>query len=126
MDKLSVIIPSYRDPLLLKTIQSLLDNSTLGGELEIIAVMDGYWQPIIDDKRVKVVHLGRNRGMRGAINAGVSVSRGEFIMRTDEHCMFGNGYDRILTDSLSGQLDHDRQALFLGPCEVGSDGKEPD
>src|SRR5512140_2767356 len=101
MIKLSVVIPSWKKPLLHKTIDSLLENSELGDQLEIIAVLDGYWPatPIKDDPRVRVVHLGKNRGMRGAINAGVLVSRGEFIMRTDEHCSFAKGYDRILTET---------------------------
>src|SRR3990167_6870117 len=99
--RLSCIIPSYKDPLLHKTIDSLLNNSELGNDLEIIVVLDGVWpsQAIKDDDRIRVVHLGKNRGMRDAINAGVSVSRGEFIMRTDEHCMYAKGFDRILTDT---------------------------
>jgi GT2 family glycosyltransferase len=94
---LSVVIPSYKDPLLVKTIDSLLVNSE--GEIEIIAVLDGYWPgfQLIQDPRVRYIHLGRNRGMREAINAGVRVSRGEFLMRADEHQMFGQGYDVILT-----------------------------
>jgi glycosyltransferase involved in cell wall biosynthesis len=99
--RLSVVIPSYRDPLLHRTIDSLLDQSEFGADLEIIAVLDGYWPetPLRADPRLRVVHLGKNRGMRGAINAGVSVARGKFLMRTDEHCLFGPGYDRILTES---------------------------
>jgi glycosyltransferase involved in cell wall biosynthesis len=99
--KLSVVIPDYKDPLLFKTIQSLLDNSVLGDQLEINAVFDGCWNqsPLIEDPRVNYVHLGKNRGMRGAINAGVAVSRGEFLMRTDEHCLFCPGYDKILIES---------------------------
>lgn len=93
----SIIIPSYKDPLLNKTVESLLANAE--SEIEIICVMDGYWQAPVNDPRVKVVHLGKNRGMRGAINAGVAVSKGEYIMRTDEHCIFGKGYDRILTET---------------------------
>ena len=94
---LSVIIPSYKDPLLHKTIDSLLENAE--GEIEIIAVLDGYWpeKPIVNDERVKALHLGKNRGMRGAINAGVEISSGEYIMRTDEHCIYAKGYDVILT-----------------------------
>jgi len=94
---LSIIIPSYKDPLLHKTIDSLLENAE--GEIEIIAVLDGYWPeiPVKDDPRIKVLHLGKNRGMRGAINAGVAISRGEFIMRNDEHQVYGKGYDVILT-----------------------------
>lgn len=96
---LSIIIPSYKDPLLHKTIDSLLTNAK--GEIEIIPVLDGYWPqtPITTDSRVRIVHLGANVGMRRAINAGVSISRGEFLMRNDEHQMFGEGYDKILTES---------------------------
>lgn len=98
---LSVIIPSWKDPLLIKTIDSLLANSELDADLEIIAVLDGYWPSfeLRGDPRVRYVHLGKNRGMRGAINAGVLASRGEFIMRTDEHCIFGKGFDRTMIES---------------------------
>jgi len=94
---LSIIIPSYKDPLLHKTIDSLLTNAK--GEIEIILVLDGYWpeKPIVNDPRVKILHLGKNRGMRRAINAGVAISSGEFLMRNDEHQIFGKGYDVILT-----------------------------
>jgi len=93
---ISIIIPSYKDPLLNKTVRSLLDNAE--GEIEVICVMDGYWQVPVDDPRVKVIHHGKSKGMREAINAGVAISKGEYIMRTDEHCIFGKGYDRILTE----------------------------
>jgi hypothetical protein len=101
MINLSTIIPSWKDPLLVKTIGSLLENSELGDQLEIIAVLDGYWPDfdLVQDSRVRYVHLGKNRGMREAINAGVTVSRGTFIMRMDEHQTVGKGYDRILTET---------------------------
>ena len=80
---LSVVIPSYKDPLLHKTIDSLLENAE--GEIEVIPVLDGYWpeEPIKNDERIRIVHLGRNRGMRRAINAGVAIARGDFIIRND-------------------------------------------
>jgi glycosyltransferase involved in cell wall biosynthesis len=96
---LSIVIPSYKDPLLIKTINSLLENAE--GEIEIIVVLDGYW-PTFELKiepRIRYVHLGKNSGMREAINYGVRVARGEFIMRTDEHCIFGKGFDKILTET---------------------------
>jgi glycosyltransferase involved in cell wall biosynthesis len=99
MIKLSCIIPSYKDPLLHKTIDSLLENSELPkNELEIVVVLDGYEpeKPIINDPRVKVFRQ-ENKGMREAINRAVRESHGEFIMRLDEHQMVGPGYDRILT-----------------------------
>jgi glycosyltransferase involved in cell wall biosynthesis len=117
--KLSVIIPDYRDPLLQKTIDSLFENSELGDQLEVIAVLDGCWAnpPLKDDDRLTVVHLGKNRGMRGAINAGVRLARGEFIMRTDEHCMFGKGYDRILTQTCQPNWIVTATRYFLDPVK---------
>jgi len=117
--RLSVVIPDYKDPLLIKTIQSLLENSELGDQLEIIAVFDGYWPDfkLIEDDRVNYVHLGKNRGMRGAINAGVLVSKGEFIMRTDEHCMFGKGYDRILTRTCRQDWIVTPRRFYLDPVK---------
>ncbi|MFC1600644.1 glycosyltransferase [Patescibacteria group bacterium] len=93
---LSVIIPSFKDPLLHKTIGSLLDNSE--GEIEIIPVLDGYWpkSQIMEDERIKILHLGKNRGMRRAINAGVSMSQGKYIMKSDSHCSFAAGFDKTL------------------------------
>lgn len=95
----SVVIPSYKDPLLQKTIDSLLENAE--GEIEVIPVLDGYWPttPLKSDPRVKVLHLGRNSGMRRAINAGIAIANGEYLMRTDEHCTFGKGFDRILAET---------------------------
>lgn len=114
--KLSVVIPSYKDKYLIKTIHSLLDNSELGDALEVIAVFDGYWRDDIpQDPRVRVVHLGANRGMRGAINAGVAVARGEFIARCDEHIMFSPGYDKVLTDSCGPKDIITGRRYFLNP-----------
>ncbi len=115
--RLSVVIPSYKDPLLHKTIDSLLQNSGLGDKLEIIPVLDGYWPetPIRGDDRVRVVHLGKNGGMRNGINAGVRVARGEFIMRLDEHCTFGDGYDVILTEACEPNQMMTATRYFLDP-----------
>lgn len=114
---LSVIIPSYKDPLLHKTIDSLIENSELGDQLEIIAVLDGYWpeEYVKIHPRVKVVHKGKNEGMREAINTGVLVSTGEFIMRTDEHCIFCPGYDKILTKDIEENWIVTPRRFFLDP-----------
>lgn len=114
---LSVIIPSYKDPLLHKTIDSLLDNSALGEQLEIIPVLDGYWPELAirDDTRIRVVHTEENWGMRDAINLGVSMSNGAYIMRTDEHCMFAEQYDRILLESIEQNWIVTPRRYFLNP-----------
>jgi len=96
---LSVIIPSYHDHLLQPTIDSLLENSE--GVIEIIPVLDGYLPEVPLKKvfQVKPVYLKENRGMRGAMNAGLCASNGDFIMKSDSHCMFAPGYDVELTKS---------------------------
>lgn len=94
--KVSVVIPAYKDPDLNRTCESLLENAE--GDIEIIVAMDGYWQEPLDDPRVRVLHIGKNQGMRNAINKAVRLARGEYIMRTDAHAVFGKGYDRILTE----------------------------
>lgn len=117
--KVSVVIPAYKDPWVHPTINSLLENSELGDQMEIIVVLDGYWPatPIVEDDRVKVVHLGKNRGMREAINAGVRMAKGEFILRTDQHCMFGKGYDRILVEDCKPNWIMTAKRYFLDPVK---------
>ena len=92
---LSIIITHRVDQYLNKTIQDLLDKSR--GDIEIIVVCDGVWpSKIVDDKRVKYIHQGTQHnspGMREAINKGVALSKGEYIMKIDEHCMMSEGFD---------------------------------
>jgi glycosyltransferase involved in cell wall biosynthesis len=97
---LSIIIPSRVDQFLQKTVDDLLLKAQ--GDVEVIVILDGYWTTLNDDKRVKVIHQGMqhdNFGMRAGINAGVKLAEGEFIMKIDEHCAVGDGYDRILAET---------------------------
>lgn len=93
----SVIIPARNERFLSNTIKDVLQHST--GEVEVIAVLDGYWMPfkeVVDDKRVIYLHRGKSHGMRAAINAGVAVSKGKYIMKLDAHCMLADGWDEAL------------------------------
>jgi len=91
----SVIIPARNEAYLQKTIRELLDKST--GDIEVIAVLDGYWpDELIEDPRVIYIHFSESRGMREAINQGVSIAKGDYILKTDGHCMFSKGYDEVL------------------------------
>lgn len=74
--KLSIIIPTVYDKYLVDTLRDISTNSTESPE---IIVVDG-----------------RKKGMRSAINEGVSQSRGEFILKCDDHCGFGPRFDEIL------------------------------
>lgn len=111
--RLSIIIPSFKDPYIHKTIDSILANAET--DFEIIVVLDGYWQPFIDNPRIRLVHLGKNRGMREAINAGVRVARGEYLMRTDEHCMFAKGWDKEIISNIKDNEIMTARRYFLDP-----------
>lgn len=90
---LSIIIPSRNERFLQKTIDDILEKAE--GQIEVIAVLDGYWpDPALKpDNRVVIIHKGKAQGMRSAINSAVAVAKGEFIMKTDGHCMFDQGFD---------------------------------
>ena len=100
--KLSVILPSYKEPYLQKTIDSFLATSELGNEVELIPVIDGQWlkEPLKEDPRVRPVYLEKNLGMRNAINEGIKASTGEYIMKVDAHCLFAQGFDRIMVENM--------------------------
>jgi len=116
--KLSIVTPLYKEPYLKPLIKDILDNSELGDQLEVIGVMDGYWDDDLPiDPRVRYIHLGRNRGMRGAINAGVLASRGEFFMRLDSHCCFDKGFDKKLTDACEPNWIMTARRYFLDPIK---------
>jgi len=95
--RVSVIIPARNEPFLYKTITGLLENAT--GDIEIIAVLDGYWPPaqeIIKDDRVMYLHKGEAEGMREGINSAAAIAKGEYLLKSDAHCMYDKGFDTLL------------------------------
>jgi len=98
MSLLSIIVPARNERYLDSTINDILVKAK--GDIEVIAVLDGYWSPIIEDERVHYIHFSDSRGMRNAINCGVSIAKGEYILKSDAHCMFDEGFDEILKTDL--------------------------
>ena len=95
----SIIIPSAKDKDLQRTVDDL--RSKARGEIEIVVVLDGAWAEV---QNADVILFNEKRiGMRGSINKGVAASHGEYIMKIDSHCMFGEGYDLKL---LTGMQDN--------------------
>lgn len=93
----SIVIPSRNEPYLTKTIQDILKKAT--GNIEVIVTLDGYWpasSDIIEDDRVTYLHYTKAKGMRNAINSAVAISRGEYLLKTDAHCLFNKGFDEVL------------------------------
>ena len=92
MEKVSVIIPARNEFLLGRTIDSVLEAAE--GEIEVIAVLDGYWpEPIQDDPRVTLMHHTNPIGQRAAINEAARIAKGKYILKTDAHSMFDKGFD---------------------------------
>lgn len=81
-----------------KTIEDILKNAE--GEIEVLGVLDGYeLKERVQDPRVRYIELKENIGMRGAINAGITESKGDFIMKLDAHCAVGKGFDKIMCEN---------------------------
>lgn len=96
MPKVSVIIPARNEQFLQKTIDDIFAKAA--GDIEVIAVLDGYWPdpPLVDRKNLHIIHWGAGRGMRPSINAAAQVATGDYLLKSDAHCMFGEGFDEIL------------------------------
>jgi glycosyltransferase involved in cell wall biosynthesis len=95
---ISVVIPSRQELYLNNTVQDILAKAK--GDTEIIVVLDGYWPSVmpVDDKRVIIIHRGVAHGMRSAINSGVAIAKGKYILKCDAHCMFDYGFDTELAN----------------------------
>jgi len=95
---LSIVVPNRNSPFLTKTIEDLLSKAQ--GDIEVIVSVDEEWpETLLGDGRVTYIHPGDVRGMRWGINACVALARGEYIMKTDDHCLFGKGFDRVLIEN---------------------------
>lgn len=99
---LSVIIPNRNNGqganFCNKTIQDILDKSET--DIEIIVHVDEAWPiPLSKDPRVHYIHPPLPLGLRSAVNNGVAMARGKYIMKIDDHCLVGQGFDKILIDN---------------------------
>lgn len=123
---LSCILPSWKDKYNTPTVQSILDNSGLGDQIEVIVVLDGY-EPdfeLVQDPRVKYIRQ-ENTGMRGAINRGVKESTGEYIARFDEHIKVGQDWDKILLEDITDTDIWTGLRKFLDPIKWAVMDNEP-
>lgn len=96
MAKVSVVIPARNEQFLPQMVDDLFAKAT--DDVEVIVTLDGYWpDPILEDRpNLVLIHRGRPQGMRAGINSAAAIATGEYLMKTDAHCMFGEGYDEIL------------------------------
>lgn len=90
---LTVIIPSRTEKFLDNTIRDVLKNAQ--GEIEVIPVLDGYDTERIKDPRVNYLLLPavKYTQKRHGINKAVEISKGDYVMSLDAHCMVAPGFD---------------------------------
>lgn len=96
MAKTSIIIPSRNEIFLPQTVDDLFAKAS--GEIEVIVTLDGYWPnpPLIDRPNLIIIHHGKPKGMRAGINHAAAIAKGKYLLKTDAHCMFAEGYDEVL------------------------------
>lgn len=99
MSQLSVLIPARNEEFLAKTIENILEN--IRGDTEIIVVCDGNWPspPIEDHPKVSMIYHSESIGQRAATNEAAKLSTSKFIMKSDAHCIFDEGFDvKLMSD----------------------------
>jgi len=132
----SILIPSRKEVFLSKTIQDVIQKAT--GNIEVIAVLDGYWPvatrraewhtpAIIDDSRVTYIQRSKGKGMRDSINAAAAIAKGQYLLKCDAHCMFAQGFDKILKANIEKNwiVIPRRHRLDAEKWEIQDVGKPP-
>lgn len=98
MIDLSVCIPNRNSPFTAKTIEDVLRNA--GCSVEVIVNVDEDWpDPLVEDERVHYIHPSAPVGLRQAINSCVALAKAKYIMKTDDHCCFGENFGKILIEN---------------------------
>ena len=111
MSRLTVVIPSRSvrkddkagpdERFLAPTVNDLFAKAH--GDVEIIVCLDGYWPTSEymppDDKRLRYIHWGEAQGMRRSTNAAAAICTGDYIMKSDAHCAFADGFDLALIEA---------------------------
>jgi glycosyltransferase involved in cell wall biosynthesis len=94
MDKVSIIIPSRNEEFLAKTVDDIFNKAR--GEIEVIVICDENYQELAPRPNLFVYQKEGKPGLRSAMNQAIDKATGKYIMKTDGHCMFGEGFDVIL------------------------------
>ena len=103
--RVTAIVPGCNERFMGATIRDLLAQAR--GDVEILAILDGgplpdATCPLPTDPRVRVIRHETLQGMRQSTNEAVQLATGEFLMKCDAHCRFGEGWDEILKADCDG------------------------
>ncbi len=102
MSKVSIIIPVRGEQyqvspgvtVLQRTVQDILEKAV--GDIEIIVAFDGPpYQALRYRDNIRQLNM-EWKGTKHAVNAAVKEASGDYILKTDAHCMFDHGFDEKL------------------------------
>ena len=121
---ISVIVPSYRNPLYLDLcLKSIVENKTLSST-EIVVVVDGYPSESIDVLNkypgVNVLTFDENVGMANAINAGVFQASSNYVFIVNDDQVFPRNWDGRLEkaiNTIEQRCEHDKWVLTVNQVE---------
>lgn len=119
--KLSVIIPTYKEPDYLDLcIKSALEGRD-GGDLEIIVVVDGteginssIVEKYRDNEIVKFIIFPKNQGLSVATNYGVYSSEGDYILVVNDDNVFPNNWDSSIINYCDTHINN----FVLSPNQI--------
>ncbi len=90
---IAILIPSRNEEFLSETMEDILSN--IRGNTEILVGLDGQWavKPISQHERVTILYEPESIGQRAIINKLCRLTSAKYIMKTDAHCAFDEGFD---------------------------------
>lgn len=97
---LSILIPAYNEIFLARTVEDILKHKR--GKTEIIIVCDvNLPEPAIPNHPdVTVVYNSKPMGQRASTNKAARLSNAKYIIKTDAHVSFSEGFDQIMMDDM--------------------------
>lgn len=90
---LSILIPARNEMFLARTVQDILEK--MRGDTEILVGLDGQWAspPIPQHDKVTVLYYPNSIGQRALTNQLAKISQAKYVMKTDAHVCFDEGFD---------------------------------
>ena len=104
--KISIILPARNEMFLSRTIEDILEHKEV--DTEIIVGLDGQWaDPSIKDHQdVTIVYVSESLGQRAITKACAKLSKAKYIIKTDAHCSFDQGFDRKMLEAFKKTGDN--------------------
>ena len=96
---LSILIPARNEEWLAETLEDLLNK--IRGNTEILVCLDGevFDKPLPEDPKITYVRRHESWGQRKATNQLCRLSSSKYVIKTDAHCIFDEGFDvKLMAD----------------------------